>query len=182
MNGQRRTCYDDGAILPSDDDVSASLVMQTRDVRALSTNDAREARAIRKSEETDVGRLLGLFDRLRDRGLGIVDALLVASLQSPRRVALLSVRVVVDDLPLCLGDTLLDIVDACDWRCGARRTRRRRSSGGLCRRLGFHAVGAKSAEDPALSRHSIVVLEWDRNGVGDRFLWSGVGGLRLLLV
>ena len=86
--------------------------MQTRNVGTFRSDDTWEAGAIRKREESDVGRRLGPLDPVPYGVLGLVHARLVASLQIPCRVAFLGVGVIFDSLPLGLGDGIFDIVDA----------------------------------------------------------------------
>jgi hypothetical protein len=120
---EKRTSDGDGVILAPDKDAGTRHFVQACDVGALGSDDAREAGAIRKREEPDVSRRLCLFDRFRHRVLGLVDARLVAGLQSPGRLALLGVGVIRDDLPMSLGDGVFGIIDARRRRGrGARRT------------------------------------------------------------
>ena len=153
--------------------------MQTRDVGTFRSDDAWEAGAIRKREESDVGRRLGLLDRVPYGVFDLVNARLVTSLQIPRRVAFLGVGVIFDNLPVSLSDGIVDIVDAsCPFR-RARGTRGQRGSGGLGGKLGFDAEMAKSAENCALRRYSIVVFQWDRNTIRDTFRRGGISNLQL---
>jgi hypothetical protein len=174
-----RTCDDDGTILPSDINISIGHFVQTCDVGALRSDDARETGAIGKHEETDVGRRLGLFNRLPDRVFGLVDARLVAGLQSPSRVAVLGVGVIFDDLPIGLGDGIFGIVDARRLCCRVRGTRGLGRSGRVRGRLSFHTEMAKSAEDGALRRHGVVVLQWDSGRVRYSLRRCSIGDLRL---
>lgn len=153
--------------------------MQTCDVGTFRADDAREAGAIRKREESDVGRRLGLLDRVSYGVIGLVDARLVTSLQIPRRVAFLGVGVIFDNLPVSLSDGIFDIVDASRLCRGARRTSGQRGSGGLGGKLDFDAEVAKSAENGALRRYSIVIFQWDRDTIRDTLRRGGIGNLRL---
>lgn len=154
--------------------------MQTRDVGTFRSDDAWEAGAIRKREESDVGRRLGLLDPVPYGVFGLVHARLVASLQIPRRVAFLGIGVIFDSLPVGLSDGIFDdIVDASRLCRRARGTRGQRGSGGLSGNLGFDAEMAKSAENCALRRYSFVILQRDRNSVRDTLRRGGISNLRL---
>lgn len=176
---KRRTCDDDGAVLAPDENVGIGHFVQTRDVGTFRSDDAWEAGAIRKREESDVGRRLGLLDAVPYGVFGLVHARLVASLQIPRRVAFLGIGVIFDSLPVGLSDGILDIVDASRLCRRARGTRGQRGSGGLSGKLGFDAEMAKSAENCALGRYSFVILQWDRNSVRDTLRRGGISNLRL---
>jgi hypothetical protein len=178
---KKRTRDDDGAILTSDIDIGIGHVVKTCDVRALRSDDARKAGAIGKHEETDVGRRIGLFDRFPDGVFGLVDARLVASLQSPSRVAILGVGVIFDDLPLAVGlrDGIFGIVDARRLCRRVRGTRGQGRPGRLRGRLCFDAEMSKGAEDGALRRHGVVVLQWNGGRVRYSLRRGGIGDLRL---
>jgi len=132
-----------------------------------------------KREESDVGRRLCLVERIRQRNLGLIDVGLVASLEIPRRLALLGVGVVLDDLPLSLGDGIFDVVNARGRRRRARGMRGQRRFGGMGGRLGFHAEMAESAEDRTLRRDGIVILQWNGKGVRYALRPGGTGDLQL---
>jgi hypothetical protein len=175
------TCDDDGVVLTPDMDVGIGHFVQACDVGALRSDDAREAGAIGKRKETDVGGRLGLFDRVPDGVFGLVDARLVAGLQGPRRFAILGVGVIFDHLPVSLRDGIFGIVDARRRRC----RRRGRGTGGHGRlgrlrgRLGFDAEMAKGAEDRALRRYGVVILQWDGDRVRYGLRRGGISNLRL---
>jgi len=87
--------------------------MQTRDVGAFRPYDAREAGPITKSKEPNMSRHLCLLDRFLDCGFGLVDARLITTLQSPGRVTLLGISVILDNLPLFLsGGGTFGIINA----------------------------------------------------------------------
>jgi len=90
--------------------VGVGHFMQTSDVGAFRSDDAREAGAIRKRKESDVGRRLCFLDRFRYGVFGLVDARLVTSLEVPRRFALLRVSVIFDNLPIGLSDGIFGIM------------------------------------------------------------------------
>jgi hypothetical protein len=130
-------------------DVGIGHFVQTCNVGALRSDDAREAGAIGKHEKTDVGCSLGLFDSLPDGVFGLVDVQLVTGLQklqSPRQFALLGIRVIFNDFPIGLGDSILGIVDAGRLCHKVRGTRERGRSGRLYGRLGFDTEIAKTQE------------------------------------
>jgi len=104
--------------------VGVGHFMQTSDVGAFRSHDAREAGAIRKRKESDVGRRLCFLDRFRYGVFGLVDARLVTSLEVPRRFALLRVSVIFDSLPISLSDGIFDIINARRQCRRARGTRR----------------------------------------------------------
>ena len=177
--GKGRTCDDDSAVLTPDDNVGIGHFVQTCDVGTFRSDDACEAGAIGEREESDVGRRLGLLDRVPYGAFGHVHARLVTSPQVPCRVAFLGVGVIFDNLPVSLSDGIFDIVDASRLCRRARRTRGQRGSGGLGGNIGFDAEMAKSAENCALRRYSFLILQWDRDSVRDTLRRGGISDLGL---
>ncbi|KAL7281696.1 LOW QUALITY PROTEIN: hypothetical protein ACG7TL_005014 [Trametes sanguinea] len=161
---------DDRVVVAVHGDVRAALVAQARDVRALRADDAREHRPVGQREEPDVRHFLRVFEPLLDELQRALEPGLVARFERPHGLALLRVLVVRHDLPRHARGRarVVGVVDpGGPVACLGGGLGRHGGLGRLGGLVDVHAEGAKLAEEVALLRDGVMVLERNGDGTSD---------------